>query len=77
MPASGSEQQDVVLLMLIRAARAGYAVVKDDVPQMQRAEVLARIDELVERSPHHPIATQVTRSIDTMVTLLVVVVTTT
>lgn len=64
---SGSpSQQDVVLLALIKAARAGYVVIKDDVPEMRRGEVLKRIDELSENSPHWPVTRAVTYKIDSM-----------
>lgn len=59
-------QQDVVLLALIKAARAGYVVIKDDVPEMRRGEVLTRIDELSENSPYWPVTRAVTYKIDSM-----------
>lgn len=59
-------QQDVVLLALIKAARAGYVVIKDDVPEMPRGEVLTRIDELSENSPYWPVTRAVTYKIDSM-----------
>lgn len=64
--ASPSEQ-DVVLLVLMKAARVGYVVIEKDVPGMKRSEVLARIDELGEASPHRGITKGVTRAIDAMV----------
>lgn len=67
LDASGTpSQQDVVLLALLKAARVGYVVIKEDVPEMRRGEVLKRIDELSEGSPHWPVTKAVTRKIDSM-----------
>lgn len=65
-PGSGPSVQDVILLTLLKAAQAGWVIIKDDVPEMRRGEVLAAIDRLGTQSPAAPVVTRLKKEIEAM-----------
>lgn len=62
----GPSLQDVIILTILKAMRAGYVVIRDDVPELKRGEVLAKIDQLGENSPAAGTVKALRRQIDSI-----------
>lgn len=65
-PGDGPSLQDVILLTILKAMQAGWVIIREDVPEMKRGEVLSKIDDLGETSPAAGAVRTLKRQIDSI-----------